>query len=48
MACFVRMLQGGFENNQWEFCAKDFLLKPPIQFFRGLDYISLAARCFCL
>lgn len=42
------MLQGGFENNQWEFCAKDFLLKPPIQFFRGLDYISLAARCFCL
>lgn len=38
-------MQGGFENNHVEFCAKDFLLKPPVQFYRGLDYIALAARC---
>lgn len=37
-------VQGGLENNPWEFCIKDFILKPPIQFFRGLDYITLAAR----
>lgn len=37
-------MQGGLENNQWEFCIKDFILKPPIAFYRGLDYIMLAAR----
>lgn len=36
--------QGGLENNAWEFCIKDFILKPPVQFFKGLDYITLAAR----
>ena len=37
--------QGAFEGNPCEFHAKDFLLKPPIQFVKGLDYLALAARC---
>ena len=39
------LLQGAFENNPSGFEAKDFLNKPPIQFFRGLDYLQIAARC---
>mmetsp|Transcript_7050 Transcript_7050/g.20638 ORF Transcript_7050/g.20638 Transcript_7050/m.20638 type:complete len:1030 (+) Transcript_7050:251-3340(+) len=36
--------QGAFEGNRLEFVAKEFLMKPPIQFFRGLDVLQMSAR----
>ena len=43
--CCGCALQGAFEGNRLEFVAKEFLLKPPIQFFRGLDVLEMSVKC---
>lgn len=42
--CLRDDVQGAFEGNRLEFAAKEFLMKPPIQFFRGLDVLQMSAR----